>query len=330
MRADLAVVVIGRNEGKRLVRSLEAVGALGLPAVYVDSGSSDGSPERARQAGFSVVELDPARPFTAGRGRNEGLAFLLGRHPRLEAVQFVDGDCELVPGWIEAGLAGLRSDGRIAAICGRVRELDVRASIYNRLCDMEWDAPAGETRTCGGNVLLRVSAFQEVGGFRPGFIAGEEPELCLRLRAAGWRILRSDREMVRHDAAMTRFSQWWRRARRAGWSYAAGAATHGATPERHNVRDVRSILFWGGALPAIALGLAPWTRGLSLALLAGYLVLAARVRAHGRRRGFAPADATLLAAFTVLAKFPQFLGVCEFHLRRLAGRSRGVMDWRGA
>lgn len=330
MPPEVAVVAIGRNEGERLRRCLAALTPLGVPLVYVDSGSSDGSPALARRAGLHVVELDPSLPFTAGRGRNEGMAWLLSVHPDLEAVQFVDGDCELVPGWMEAGLAVLRNDARVAAVCGRVREVDVGASIYNRLCDMEWDAPAGETRACGGNVLMRARAFQEVGGFRPGFIAGEEPELCLRLRAGGWRILRAEQDMVRHDAAMTRFSQWWKRALRAGWSYAAGAAAHGAGTERHNVREVRSIAFWGGAVPLAALGLVPVTGGWSLLLLAGYPVLAARVRARGIRRGFSPRDASLLAAFTVLAKFPQLLGVLEFLARRTLGRDRGVMDWRGA
>ena len=241
MSPDLVVVAIGRDEGERLRRCLDSLAGLRCPIVYVDSGSRDGSPGLARAMAAEVVELDPGLPFTAGRGRNEGLVRALQLHPGLELVQFVDGDCELASGWLEHGRDEFRSDDPLAAVCGRVREANREASIYNRLCDMEWDAPPGEARSCGGNAMMRVQAFREVGGFRPGFIAGEEPELCLRLRAAGWRIRRTSDDMVRHDAAMTRFSQWWRRARRAGWAYAAGAVAHGASGERHNVREVGRI-----------------------------------------------------------------------------------------
>ena len=329
MVTDRAAVVIGRNEGERLRACLRSLAKLGVPVVYVDSGSGDGSPGLARAMGVEVVELDTTRPFTAGRARNEGVARMLELHPGLEFVQFIDGDCVLASGWLERGRAELEADPRVAAVCGRVREANREASIYNRLCDMEWDAPPGEARACGGNMMMRVAAFREVGGFRPGFIAGEEPELCLRLRAAGWRVRRSADEMVTHDAAMTRFSQWWRRTRRAGWSYAAGADAHGEGEERHNVRNQRSILVWGAAVPLAALGLAVPTGGLSFLLLGGYAVLWARVHAHGIGRGFGRRDAALLATFTLLAKVPQCLGVAEYHLRRVLRADRGTMDWRG-
>ncbi len=329
MPRDLVVVVIGRNEGERLRKCLGSLAGLSHPVVYVDSGSRDGSPELARAMGADVVELDPALPFTAGRGRNEGLARALVLCSEADAVQFLDGDCELVPGWLERGRAELGSDPRLAAVCGRVREANRGASIYNRLCDMEWDAPPGEARSCGGNAMMRVAAFREVGGFRPGFIAGEEPELCLRLRSSGWRIRRTTDDMVRHDAAMTRFAQWWRRARRAGWAYAAGAAEHGASGERHNVREVRSIVLWGGLLPVTALGLAVPSGGASLLLLCGFPLLWVRVRASGLGRGYGRDDAGLLATFTVLAKIPQFLGVAGFLLERIARRKGGAVDWRG-
>jgi GT2 family glycosyltransferase len=324
----LAIVAIGRNEGERLGRCLDSVMGRGVPVVYVDSGSVDGSAELARGRGAAVVDLDRSLPFTAGRARNAGLDKALELHSALEAVQFVDGDCELVPGWLECGEEELRADPRTAAVCGRVRELDREGSIYNRLCDLEWDAPAGEARTCGGNAMMRVSAFREAGGFAPGLIAGEEPELCLRLRRSGWRILRSRRDMVLHDAAMLRFGQWWRRALRAGWAYAEGTAMHGSAPERHWVRENRSILFWGALLPGAALLLAWPTRGWSLLLLAGYPVLGARVYSGAVRRGASARDARLQSLFTVLGKFPEAIGQGQFAVLRALGRRRRVVDWR--
>lgn len=326
--SELAFVAIGRNEGARLRRCLESLQALGpgTPVVYVDSGSTDGSPALARSMGAVVVELDPSSPFTAARGRNAGLEEVLARFPEVELVQFVDGDCELVRGWLEEGRSTLRENPRIAAVCGRVSELAPGASVYNRLCELEWAAPPGDARACGGNALMRVAALREVGGFNPALIGGEEPELCLRLRRRGWRIWRSPADMVRHDAGMTRFGQFWRRSLRSGWTYAELSELHRGSSEPSWRHENRSILFWGAALPLAISLVAAITDGLGLVLLAGYPVLAVRIYLAERRAGRAAPDARLRALFLVIAKFSQVLGLLEFRLKR----RRPVIDWRGS
>jgi len=324
-----AVVIIGRNEGTRLARCLDAAGGAG-GLVYVDSGSTDGSCALAAARGASVVALDLALPFTAARARNAGFERALALWPEARLVQFLDGDCELQAGWLEDGARALEAGDRVAVVCGGVRERERERTIYNRLCDLEWQGPPGPARSCGGNAMMRVDAFRQAGGFTAGLIAGEEPELCLRLRRLGWGVLRLPRGMVLHDADMTRFAQWWRRALRAGWAYAEGAALHGAAPERHWVRERRSILAWGLALPAVALLLAWPTRGWSLLLLAGWPALAVRIARRARRDGAAPRDARLLAGFTVLAKLPQAVGVLQFLAARALGRRRRLVDWRAA
>ena len=107
-----------------------------------------------------------------------------------------------------------------------------------------------EARAFGGDVMIRAAALENVGGYRDDLIAGEEPELCIRLRAAGWRIWRLPYEMTSHDAAMTRFSQWWRRAMRAGYAFAQGAHLHGASPERHWVWESRRAWLWAAMAAA--------------------------------------------------------------------------------
>ena len=200
-------VVIGRNEGERLLNCLKSVENVVDWVVYADSGSSDGSPEAARAMGVYTVELDNAAPFTAARGRNAGLKRLLEICPSAQYVQFVDGDCELVEDWFKHARGTLDTHLDVAVVFGRLRERYPDRSVYNRLCDMEWNTPVGETASCGGIAVMRVRALQECGGFDEGLIAGEEPELCFRLRAKGWKILRIESDMGRHDAAMTRFGQ---------------------------------------------------------------------------------------------------------------------------
>jgi GT2 family glycosyltransferase len=322
-------VVIGRNEGERLRSCLTSLVGWVEPLVYVDSGSTDGSVALAKALGALVVDLDTTVPFTAARARNAGFARLREAAEGVEFVQFVDGDCEVVGGWLDRAERELIADPELAVVCGRRRERHPDASLYNRLCDLEWDTPIGYARACGGDALMRVAAVSKVGGYNPDLIAGEEPELCLRLRQAGWRVLRVDAEMTLHDAAITRFRQWWRRTLRSGHAYAEGAARHGHEPERHSVRNVRSIWFWGLGLPITALGLAPITAGASLLAFGGYPVLGGRIFLDNRRKGRSAGDSTLHAAACVVGKVPQAFGQLLYWRKRLTGVRGGIIEYKG-
>ena len=327
-------VAIGRNEGRRLRACLQSLA--GGPVVYVDSGSTDDSLELARAAGALTAELDLASPFTAARARNLGLQRLRAAHPGLEFVQFVDGDCELRAGWVEAGLAALRAQPDVAVVCGRRRERHPEASVYNRLCDVEWDTPPGEAAACGGDALMRVAAVAEVGGYDPSLIAGEEPELCLRLRRRRWRILRLPVEMTLHDAAMTRWTQWWRRALRDGHVTAEFLARYGPSREHGRLRRALSALGWAVGLPLLgALALA-WAfvdpSRLSLATVAAvpllYVALGLRIARGRRRAGRSAADARAYAVSCILGKWPQTVGMARYLWLRVSGRAPRLIEYK--
>ena len=319
----LAVVIIGRNEGARLIRGLASVAAADR-VVYVDSGSTDGSQQAAQEAGAEVVALDMSQPFTAARARNAGLEQLRLHGTRPELVQFMDGDCELQPGWLPSARAFLAAHPEVGVVFGRRRERFPDATMYNRMCDWEWNVPLGEQRACGGDALMRLTALDEVGGYNPALIAGEEPEMCVRLRAAGWKIWRIDTEMTLHDAAMTRLGQFWSRARRAGHAWAEGAALHGAPPERHCVGQVRRALIWGAVVPFViillAIALNPWA-------LVFFVIYPLRALRMALREG-ATRPAWERAWLLSIGKFPEAMGVIEYHLRRLAGRPRGLIEYK--
>ena len=319
----LAVVIIGRNEGARLIRGLASVAAADR-VVYVDSGSTDGSQQAAQEAGAEVVALDMSQPFTAARARNAGLERLRLHGMRPELVQFMDGDCELQPGWLPSAQAFLAAHPEVGVVFGRRRERFPDATMYNRMCDWEWNVPLGEQRACGGDALMRLTALDEVGGYNPALIAGEEPEMCVRLRAAGWKIWRIDTEMTLHDAAMTRLGQFWSRARRAGHAWAEGAALHGAPPERHCVGQVRRALIWGAVVPFViillAIALNPWA-------LVFFVIYPLRALRMALREG-ATRPAWERAWLLSIGKFPEAMGVIEYHLRRLAGRPRGLIEYK--
>lgn len=320
-RPVIDAVAIGRNEGERLIRCLDSLNAAGLRRiVYVDSGSTDGSVAAAEARGATVVALDTSIGFTAARARNAGAAALPSGADAADYIQFIDGDCTLDPGWIPLAADFLTRNAEIAVACGRRREIAPEASVYNRLIDAEWATPVGRARSCGGDALMRRQAFDAVGGFDPALIAGEEPELCVRLRAAGWQVWRLDAEMTRHDAAIHRFGQWWKRARRAGHAYAEGAALHGRPPERHNVAQTRRALLWGLGVPTAAILGAILIHPVLLAIL---LVWPVQMLRLWRRDGDAPR-----AVFLTLGKLPEALGVVEYHLKRWTGRSSRLIEYK--
>lgn len=328
-KEPVGVVVVGRNEGDRLANCLAHVLGLGVPVVYVDSGSQDSSPELARKRGVSVLELDSNRPFTAARARNEGFRHLLTVNRDVRHVQFLDGDCELVPGWLEKASSTLHDRPDVAVVSGRLRERNPDASVYNLLCDMEWNVPAGETASCGGNCMVQVEAFNRVGGFDPTLIAGEEPELAWRLRHAGDKLLCIRDEMAIHDAELHVFAQWWRRQVRAGHSVSENADLHGRKDCAHYVRGLLSNLVYGLALPLLAIGLAPVTAGLSLLLLLAYVRLYSRVRSQRLARGDPPAHAAAYARYLILGKFAQAAGTLKYlWQRKLVRRASTLIEYK--
>jgi GT2 family glycosyltransferase len=318
------VVIIGRNEGDRLRRCLQSAPS-GASLVYVDSGSTDGSAQWARNHGADVIELNMSIPFTAARARNAGFKRLKVIAPKLLYVQFVDGDCELERGWLEHAVSYIRLHPDVGVVCGRRRELHPEKSIYNWLCDREWDRPPGEVDACGGDAMMRVAAIEAVDGFRDDLIAGEEPELCLRLRAAGYRIWRLDLPMTLHDAAMTRFGQWWRRALRGGYGLAQGAYLHGAPPERLWVWESLRAWLWGVWLPLacliIGLALGPWG-------WAAWLIFPLQIARQTMRNSGPLKERALLALFQLLARFPEACGQIKFMRDRLLGRRARLVEYK--
>jgi GT2 family glycosyltransferase len=324
----LGVVVIGRNEGRRLERCLASLVGGPWPVVYVDSGSSDGSRDHARSVGADVVELDASVPFTAARARNAGLARLRQVQPDMAYVQFVDGDCEVFAGWMPAAIRAMQADARVAAVAGRRRERDRNGTVYNLLCDIEWNTPVGDAAACGGDALMRVTALDSVGAYDSKLIAAEDDDLCVRMRGKGWTIRRIDADMTLHDAAMTTMGQWWRRAERSGYAFAQVHDRHRASVLPHFGPAVRSTVFWGGAVPLSLILLAP-VSPLALVVVGGlYGHLSWRVARRLRQRGYSDREAWIYGFHCWLAKFPQMVGLVRYRLDHLRDHSTVIIEYK--
>ncbi len=336
MSADrIGIVVIGRNEGERLKRCLQSIPA-GYRLVYVDSGSTDSSVDFAQSIGAIVVELPTSSVFTAARARNAGWRRLLDQEPTLDFIQFVDGDCEIAAEWFAKAQAAIKAETNVAVVFGRRRERFPEKSIYNKMCDDEWNVPVGIVAACGGDALFRTSALREADGYCDDLIAGEEPDLCLRLGRLGWRVRRIDAEMTLHDANIIVFTAWWKRAKRGGFAYAEHVWRHGSNSIRQWRLGFLRIVFWGMALPvvgvimaaALALFASPMAAWLLTALVLVYVFQFLRISWRKYRAGQSWRFAGAFAGLILVGKFAEMSGALECWSSKLHGRHRGLIEYK--
>ena len=325
LTARIGIVVIGRNEELRLEQCLQSIPIEAHQTVYVDSASSDNSVKVAERLGVNTLVLNTDRPMTAARARNEGFAALVKELPELEYVQFVDGDCVLDASWLETAAAHLGKSPSAAVVCGRRRERYPEASAYNRQIDIEWDQPTGSVDSCGGDAMFRAEALSQVGGFLASRIAGEEPELCLRLRRHGYEVHRLHAPMTTHDANMHHFGEWWTRSVRNGYAVVSGAWLHRAGPERFNMRESLRIFGWAIAIPALIV-----FGGLVYAelrwLLALYPIQYLRLLYSQKQRQLC--DALLWALFNLLGKFAELRGAITFLQERIRVSAPKLIEYK--
>ena len=299
----------------------------------MDSGSSDDSVSAAARDGTSVVELEIPPDFTAARARNAGLAKLLAENPGLEFFQTVDGDCEIDGDWMAAGLSALRAEPDLGGVFGRLHERYPDRSVYNAICDDDWNVPVGEVTILGGVALLRVSAFREVGLYNATMIAGEEPDLAMRMRGCGWRLRRIDAAMGFHDVDITSFSQWCTRTRRTGHAYAELAHRYPDGRAPNWPRTALSIVFWGGGMPlalALSVVLACFA-GSYWWIVAALLFLVWPIRmlqiAKAKFARGLPIKVCFAAGATIMiGKIPQLFGLLEYHRNRVIGRRSRIIE----
>ena len=270
----------------------------------------------------------PKTPFTAARARNEGAAWLLNNTPDLDYIQFVDGDCTIIEHWIDEATRYLDQHSKVAISFGRRRERNRSASIYNLLCDIEWNVPVGEVTECGGDILMRATAFKEVNGYNGKLIAGEEPDMCWRLASHGWQIHRIDHDMTWHDARILSFGSWWKRCVRSGYAFAQNELRHRSNPIHPWRRNVMRIVVWGLFLP-LCIILALWpTAGFSLLLALGYGRPIWGGYQYALGRGYATSHAALYGAFCILGRLPEAQGLVNYYRDYLTGKRSDIIEYR--
>ena len=327
----VSIVVIGRNEGARLGHCLRSIFSMNNPGcpvevVYVDSASSDGSVGLAERMGADVVAIEAEQP-TAALARNTGW-----RRTDAPFVLFLDGDTTLDANFVVRALAEF-NDHSVAVVWGQRRETNTSDSIYNRVLDLDWIYPPGLSDFCGGDALMRLSALEELGGFDESLIAGEEPEMCRRLRANNQKILHVDVPMTGHDLAITRWQQYWKRANRAGYAYAEVSERFRGGELPFWEREARA-----NRMRAITLLLAPFVGGVTAAFYRqwwpvatiGCLSLLLVMRTSWKARWKSPSVlmCLLYALHSHLQQIPIFVGQMQYFRDKSVGRRRGLIEYK--
>ena len=180
--------------------------------------------------------------------------------------------------------------------------------------------PPGPAESCGGNALYRRNVLEVTGGFDETLIAGEEADLCYRIRHDHQQVILSlDEPMVRHDIDMTRAAQYWKRCVRTGHAYAEVGGRHRGM---HRWRVAR----WRNLVYALC---TPFAVGLSFALssilpVAVWIGLVALVVMRNawrlRLQVGSLGGALLYSSHHYLCKTPAALGQCVFWVRSALGR----------
>ncbi|RME71750.1 MAG: glycosyltransferase, partial [Planctomycetota bacterium] len=199
----ISFIIPVRNDPERLERCLASVASSAataeLPAevIVVDNGSTDATPQVAREAGARVLS---APGVTVARLRNRGAEGARGA-----ILAFVDADHTIGRGWAAAAAELLERPGVSAA--GAPYRPPADGTWVQRTYDLLRAHPDGtvETQWLGsGNLAVRREAFEEAGGFDESLATCADLDLCRRLREAGHTIVADERlESVHHGDPAT-------------------------------------------------------------------------------------------------------------------------------
>jgi len=308
----ISIVVIGLNVEKHLRETLLSLRSLKYPQknleiIYVDSGSEDKSIAIAQSfPKVQIISLTDPYP-NAAKGRNAGW-----QKASFPFVQFLDGDSQLDSQWFQKAVPWFNDN--IAAVCGVNNEKYPKRNFYHKLSHIEWQYKTGLCSYFGGNVLVRRETLKEVGGFDVKLVAGEEPDLSVRMRRVGWKLLRLNENMTTHDINMSTFRQYFNRSARSGYAYAQVGLRYARSSTKLWLRELlRPLIRFSGVCVFLSLGYVAdqFVLGfvISLCLL---LKPFTRFNEIKKRHSLSNKDTFAYISHLCFVAFPQCIGILSY------------------
>jgi glycosyltransferase involved in cell wall biosynthesis len=198
-RCCVSVIIKALNEEERIAATIEsalrAVAAVGGEVVLADSCSSDRTVELAMKYPVRIVQLAHPNERRCGVGPQLGY-----QHSNGEFIYIVDGDMQMLEGFLEEALDVLARQPDVAGVGGRVVELNTESLEYvAREERVAAHRQAGIVDRLDGGGLYRRSAIEAAGYFSDRNLHSyEEFDLGVRLRSLGWKLWRIPRGAVNH------------------------------------------------------------------------------------------------------------------------------------
>lgn len=281
----LTIGIKALNEEHNIAAALDSAVKAAQPwqgeVILADSGSSDRTVEIASTYPVHVIQLADTSQRSCGAGAQ--LAF---QSARGEYFYLLDGDMVLDPGFLNAAIPYLEAHPELAAVGGRVREINTEAHDFKIRAatvqsDSNWMPGEVDQLDCGG--LYRTSAIQSVGHFADRNLhAFEEFELGARLRSHGWKLARIDHASVDHFGHQTGgYTLLWRRFK-SGYSSAVGEVLRGALGRPHlsivlrdlgHIRNSLFVVVWWVMLLAVLVVPVPMNVGFGLRAIVFLILL---------------------------------------------------------
>jgi len=213
---ELAVVLISKNQAwnmSRLIESvLEETSWIGSKEILlVDSASTDETIKVAKKHSIKIIHLLPNQHLAPAVGRYIG-----EKHSNSKFILFLDGDMELFPGWLKKGCEFLKNRPEVAVVTGKRIDLPTTEKHKNdSVINSDTHGDATEISYSGGAAMYRRSVLNDVGTFNPYLFSDEEPDLCIRIRNAGYKILQLQLPIVYHytdpvDSLISKTKRWKR------------------------------------------------------------------------------------------------------------------------
>jgi cellulose synthase/poly-beta-1,6-N-acetylglucosamine synthase-like glycosyltransferase len=276
--------------------------------------------------GVKVIVVHPERP-AAAIGRNAG--WQVAHAP---VILFLDGDTILHPDFVKNALPYFE-DPQVAIVWGHRRESQPETSVYQLVIDLDWIYPLGIAEFCGGDALIRRHILAEVNGYNPKLIAGEEPEMCQRIRARDYCILHVDLPMTLHDLAIHSWSQYWQRAIRTGYAMAeVSTLLRGTTTPLWQRESRRNWLHATALVSLFGLGfiLTLFFKSLSPLFFSIiiYLLLSIRSALKARWKSNNWLTLSLYGLHSQFQHIPIVLGQLSYHYHRWRGQQRRLIEYK--
>ena len=287
----VSIIIKALNEEKRVAAAvksaLAAVETVGGEVVLADSCSTDRTIALASGFPIRIVQLAHADERCCGVGPQLGFQHSMG-----EFIYILDGDMEMLPGFLSEAVAFMQAHPEVAGVGGRIVEmntssLEYLARVERGLGHMQ----AGEVDRLDMGGLYRRSAVEDAGYFSDRNLHSyEEFDLAVRLRVQGWKLWRIGADAVRHHGHDAPAYELLMRRWRSGYVCGLGELVRAAWGQPHmklvltGVRELRlyvAVLLWWVALLSVLAIPATGTHRLaafSLLLAAPLLLMTLRKR----------------------------------------------------